>query len=91
MTSVEVISKVSKSAEVNQNVVRSVLEAYSNLVLDSYTEVVPLLNIGKFKPKHRKAATYRNPQNGDSVDVPAKTVMQFVINPSAKKSTTIEE
>ena len=39
--------------------------------------ILELYGFGKFKLSDRKAYTARNPQTGDPIDVPAKTVVTF--------------
>jgi DNA-binding protein HU-beta len=43
------------------------------------------LTFGKFKKVHRNARMGRNPQTGESIEIPAKTVVKFYASKSFKE------
>ena len=45
---------------------------------------VPLKGLGKFKVVARQARTGRNPQTGEPIQIPAKTVVRFTIAKALK-------
>lgn len=40
--------------------------------------------LGKLKKKHRAAREGRNPATGDTIQIPAKTVVKFTVSKAAK-------
>ena len=55
----------------------------------AYTQVktageVTLPGLGKLVKKHRKARTGRNPMTGESIQIPAKTVVKFRVAKAVK-------
>ncbi len=64
-------------------------EGYNAFVEMLYKEInrageVMLPGLGKFAKKHRKARMGRNPMTGESIQIPAKTVLKFGVNKAAK-------
>lgn len=64
-------------------------EMYDSLVGLLYKEVnrsgeIMLPGLGKFAKKHRDARTGRNPMTGETIQIPAKTVLKFTVNKAAK-------
>jgi DNA-binding protein HU-beta len=49
-------------------------------------ESVTLVGFGTFKTVKRKGRTGRNPQNGEPVDIPAKTIPKFVPGKALKEA-----
>lgn len=45
---------------------------------------VMLPGLGKFAKKHRNARQGRNPLTGETIQIPAKTVLKFTVNKAAK-------
>ncbi|MFH1631721.1 MAG: HU family DNA-binding protein [bacterium] len=45
---------------------------------------VVLPGLGKFAKKHRNARMGRNPATGETIHIPAKTVLKFAVNKAAK-------
>ncbi len=79
MNKKELVSCISESA----NISKSQAEGALNSILATITatlkkkEKVSLIGFGTFSTAERKARTGRNPQNGKSIDIPAKTVLKF--------------
>lgn len=66
-------------------------EHYEQLVELIYSEVgrageIMLPGLGKLAKKHRAARMGRNPMTGESIQIPAKTVLKFSVNKAAKDS-----
>ena len=64
-------------------------EQYDALVGLLYKEVnrageIMLPGLGKFAKKHRAARQGRNPMTGETIQIPAKTVLKFSVNKAAK-------
>ena len=62
--------------------------------LDGFTKVVenemrragevPLVGLGKFRVSKRQARTGRNPATGETIQIPAKTVVKFTVAKALK-------
>jgi DNA-binding protein HU-beta len=66
-------------------------ERYDTLVNLIYSEIgrageIMLPGLGKMAKKHRNARMGRNPATGESIHIPAKTVLKFSVNKAAKDS-----
>ena len=64
-------------------------EQYNTLVELMYEEIrrcgeIMLPGLGKMAKKDRKARMGRNPATGESIHIPAKTVLKFGVNKAAK-------
>lgn len=64
-------------------------DKYDALVNMIYKEIkrsgeVMLPGLGKMAKKHRDARTGRNPATGETIKIPAKTVLKFSVNKAAK-------
>lgn len=79
MNKQELINKIADEMDLTKGYAE---QAY-NVVVGSISEAladgedVSLPGLGKFKVKERPARTSRNPKTGESVAVPAKTVVKF--------------
>lgn len=75
----ELIAAVAAKAEVTKGDAEDVLDAFTQVARDALAEgkKVPLTDFGTFATKDRAARTGRNPQTGQPVQIPAKTVAQF--------------
>lgn len=66
-------------------------------ILNTFIEIMPeciaedqelrIRNFGTFKVKERAARTGRNPRTGETIQIPAKKVLQF--KPAAKLASTV--
>lgn len=66
-------------------------EMYDGLVALVYAEIkrsgeFVLPGLGKLAKKHRDARMGRNPATGESIKIPAKTVLKFGVNKAAKEA-----
>ncbi|MDP2631230.1 MAG: HU family DNA-binding protein, partial [Candidatus Uhrbacteria bacterium] len=64
-------------------------EQYDKFLALLYSEIgrsgeVVLPGLGKFAKKHRNARMGRNPATGETIQIPAKTVLKFAVNKAAK-------
>lgn len=48
-------------------------------------EASPIPNLGVFTVKHRKGRTGINPRTQQPIEIPAKTVLDFRVSPSARE------
>ncbi len=70
---------------------KEVSEMIDTLVALAYTETkkngeFTIPGLGKLQKKHRDARMGRNPATGESIQIPAKTVVKFRVAKAAKDS-----
>jgi DNA-binding protein HU-beta len=79
MTKAQVVGRLSEKTGLQKKAVASVLEELTALAVKetkgSGQFVVP--GLGKAVKAHRKARMGRNPQTGEAINIPAKTVVKF--------------
>jgi len=79
MTKQDLIKAVATASSLTQADVEKVLNTLpivASQQLKAGEEVI-LPGIGKLKAVHKEARTGRNPQNGEAVEIAAKTVVKF--------------
>ena len=69
-----------KPREISKAAVEDILDAFIDVIGSSVKggEEVRLKGFGSFKLANRSARKGRNPQTGETIDIPAKTVVKFV-------------
>jgi DNA-binding protein HU-beta len=86
MTKSQVVGHLSEKTGLQKKAVASVLEELTALAVketkSSGQFVVP--GLGKAVKAHRKARTGRNPQTGEPIKIPARTVAKFRLAKSFK-------
>ena len=84
MTKPELVDIIATKAQTTENTAKAMLRAYTEAVMEALSrgDNVQLIGFGKFKVRLRKARKGRNPQTGEALDIPAKTVPAF--RPGAK-------
>lgn len=79
MTKSQIVAHLAEKVGLQKKVVTSLLEELVALAVkeakNSGQFVVP--GLGKAVKAHRKARTGRNPQTGEAIKIPAKTVVKF--------------
>ena len=87
MTKTELIERLVTESGLDKNQVKSALAALTAVIEQEIGAggEVPLNALGKFKVQKRAARTIRNPQTGEPLDVPAKTVVKFTISKNLKE------
>lgn len=86
MTKTQVIAALAEKADMSKKEVKEFLEMYEEMALKEVKKngEFPLMNLGKLVKQKRKARTGRNPQTGESIKIPAKTVVKFRVAKAAK-------
>lgn len=88
MTKSQILAALSDKTSVSKKDVATVLEAMTTMaysqVKSSGEFVVP--GIGKLVKVHRAARMGRNPATGESIQIPAKTVVKFRVAKAAKEA-----
>jgi len=86
MTKSQIIASLSESTGLSKKDVSNLME---KLVELAYSEVkgngeFTIQGIGKLVKVHRKARQGRNPATGETIQIPAKTVVKFRVAKAAK-------
>jgi nucleoid DNA-binding protein len=86
MTRTEVIEALAERTRTDRKDMKNFLDALTSLVEETIRQggEVPLKGLGKFRVQHRKARTGRNPQTGEEIHIPARTVVKFTLAKSLK-------
>ena len=75
----ELVEKVAKECELSKAAAEQVLASVLGAITDAITagEKVGLLGFGTFSVSERAAREGRNPQSGETMNIPAKKVVKF--------------
>ena len=98
MNKSELITAITTSTGLSRKDSAAALDAALNTIISEVAagNKVSILGFGTFEKRHREARTGRNPQTGESVEIPASDVPAFKagkgfklkVNPPAPKKTT---
>lgn len=79
MTKKELIRKINKESGIRQKEIERVFSSYANITMDSLRkgDTVPIISLGKFDVKHRKARQQNNPKTNKKMIVEAKNLPTF--------------
>lgn len=88
MTKSQLVRHLSEKAEVSRKAASIILEELVNAAVRETKSkgvfVVP--GIGKLRKANRKARMGRNPQVGEPIKIPAKTVVRFRVSKACKEA-----
>lgn len=86
MTKSQILKALSEEMDIPKKSVASFLDALVNLAVKETKSagVFTVPGFGKVRKAHRKARMGRNPQTGEEIKIPAKTVCRFRISKSLK-------
>lgn len=86
MTRTELIDAVAAEMGGDKKAAKSFIEGFTRIVENEMKKAgdVPLAGLGKFKVSHRQARTGRNPATGETIQIPAKTVVKFTVAKALK-------
>ncbi len=86
MTQAQLIRHLADRCEVNNKVSRGFLEELAKTALQETKKngVFVLPGIGRLVKSNRKARLGRNPATGETIKIPAKTVVKFRVAKAAK-------
>ncbi|MGF1494685.1 MAG: HU family DNA-binding protein [Microcoleaceae cyanobacterium] len=79
MKKAELIQKISEQTNFPKGKVKAVIDMAFDTLSEEIKkgEKVALPNFGTFIPKDRPATTKTNPETGETVDIPARKVINF--------------
>jgi len=84
MTKSQLVEKVATDAELSKAQARQVIESLAKTAYEEAKRGFTLPGVGKLVVVKRKARTGRNPRTGESIKIPAKTVLKFRIAKACK-------
>ena len=86
MTKSQILKALSEEMDIPKKSVANFLDALVNLAVKETKSagVFTVPGFGKVRKAHRKARMGRNPQTGEEIKIPAKTVCRFRISKSLK-------
>ena len=84
MTKSQLIMAISEKAEISKVQAKAALEALAALAYEGAEDGFTIPGIGKLVKVERAARSGRNPATGDTIEIPAKTVLKFRIAKAAK-------
>jgi DNA-binding protein HU-beta len=79
MTKPELVDIIATKAQTTNKTAEAMLNAYTEAIMEALSQGlnVQLIGFGTFKAVTRAARKGRNPQTGEAIDIPAKTVPVF--------------
>lgn len=88
MTRTDLIEAIVQETGSERQQAKAFLEGFTRIVEREMKNEgdVPLAGLGKFKVIKRNARTGRNPMTGESIQIPAKTVVKFTVAKALKDS-----
>ena len=88
MTKQEMIDLISKETELTVDQVQKAYGSILNAITSELMEGNPvrLSGFGTFQVAERKARTGRNPQTGETIEIPAHKVVQFKASSNLKEN-----
>ncbi len=84
MTKSQIIAGVAEATEITKKQTACALEALVKLAYKGASEGFTIPGLGKLVKVRRKARMGRNPATGETISIPAKTVLKFRIAKAAK-------
>jgi DNA-binding protein HU-beta len=86
MTKTQIVSYIAEKGALSKKQAAGLLEEFASLAVRETKKsgqfVIP--GIGKLVKSHRKARKGRNPQTGETINIPAKTVVKFRVAKACK-------
>lgn len=86
MTQSQLLDALAKETGLSKKQVKSFMEAFTDLAIKEVKKngEFSIKGIGKLVKQKRKARMGRNPATGESIKIPAKTVVKFRVAKAAK-------
>lgn len=86
MTKAQLIAHLAESSELPKATVAGLLEELANTAYREAGVGFTIPGLGKLQKVHRKARMGRNPQTGETIQIPARTALKFRIAKACKDS-----
>ena len=84
MTKSQIIASVAEKSGIDKKQATAALEALATLAYDNAGDGFSIPGLGKLVKVDRAARMGRNPATGETIQIPAKTVLKFRIAKAAK-------
>ena len=84
MTKSQIIAGVADGAEISKKQAKEAIETLVNMAYANAADGFTIPGLGKLVKVDRKARMGRNPATGETIQIPAKTVLKFRIAKAAK-------
>jgi len=86
MNRTELIDAIAAETGAEKKDAKNFLEGFTKIVEAEMRKAgeVPLAGLGKFRVSQRQARTGRNPATGETIQIPAKTVVKFTVAKALK-------
>lgn len=84
MTKSQIIAAVAEKADISKAQAKDALEGLAELAYEGAAAGFTIPGIGKLVKVDRAARSGRNPATGETIQIPAKTVLKFRIAKAAK-------
>ncbi len=84
MTKSQIVTEVAEAAEITKKQAATALETLTDMAYKNAKAGFTVPGLGKLVVVKRKARMGRNPATGESIKIPAKTVLKFRIAKAAK-------
>ena len=86
MTRTELIDAIANEMGGDKKAAKTFLEGFTRIIETEMKKEgeVPLAGLGKFRVSKRQARTGRNPATGETIQIPAKTVVKFTVAKALK-------
>ena len=81
MNKTDLINQIAESADISKKAAGDALQGFLEAVTDTMVkgDKLQLIGFGTFSVADRSARTCRNPQTGESMQIPAKKVVKFKV------------
>lgn len=88
LTKGQIVGQLAEKLDIPKKTAATFLEELVNLaVKETKTKgTFQIPGIGKLRKAHRKARMGRNPQTGEALKIPAKTVVRFRVSKTCKEA-----
>jgi len=88
MTKTQIVRAIAEKHQINNKTAAAFLEHLADLAIKETKKsgVFVLPGLGRLVKANRKARTGRNPQTGEPIKIPAKTVVKFRVAKAAKET-----
>ena len=85
----DVVEKIAEQADLSKPQATAAVDAFAAAICEALSngDSVGLIGFGTFEPKHRPARMGRNPQNGEPLEIAAKTVPVFKAGKKLRDAT----
>lgn len=84
MTTNQIIAGVAEAADLTKDQAKTAIEALVSMAYAGAADGFKIPGLGKLVKVDRKARVGRNPATGETIQIPAKTVLKFRIAKAAK-------